>query len=548
MSDLVNELHVLEDKGNIFDTNIEYSIPLYQRAYAWEYKDIINLIEDIKDISNDENYYIGSLIVSRKDNKFEVVDGQQRLTSLYILLNCLGYEVKESLKFDCREKSNYTLLNIKKLINNDYSNIDIERIENSIENGIKIIMQEIKRRNFNKDEFCKKLAKVVIYRIEVPKNTDLNRYFEIMNTRGEQLEQHDILKATLMSYLKCDKDREIFSRIWEACSDMTGYVQMHFMSKRNEIREEFFGSTWDCMPLGDWISYKENLELNLSNNEGYTIDEIINVNFSVTIDNIYLDNDLKIRFHSIIDFPYFLIHTLKVYISIKDILHENKNLKLIEELLDDKKLIDSFMKVISHGINREGRINDNKEDFSKDFILCLLRTRYLFDKYILKREYSNDSIDGEWSIKSLHVSGQQSKKKPYYRNTEFVCKGEHNKEKKSNERNKINIMLQSALRVSYTSPKAMHWITQILIWLSKDNYAKVFREDLSIFTNIIEEIAKNSVRKQFFEKCKDGVYKMGVSTPHIVFNYLDFLLWKSDSKKYDNFTFEFRNSIEHWYP
>ena len=41
---------------------------------------------------------------------------------------------------------------------------------------------------------------------------------------------------------------------------------------------------------------------------------------------------------------------------------------------------------------------------------------------------------------------------------------------------------------------------------------------------------------------------MGVNTPHIVFNYLDFLLWNSNRKKYENFVFEFRNSVEHWYP
>ena len=46
----------------------------------------------------------------------------------------------------------------------------------------------------------------------MPENTDLNRYFEIMNTRGEQLEQHDILKATLMSYLKDEKTKQYLLR------------------------------------------------------------------------------------------------------------------------------------------------------------------------------------------------------------------------------------------------------------------------------------------------------------------------------------------------
>jgi hypothetical protein len=41
---------------------------------------------------------------------------------------------------------------------------------------------------------------------------------------------------------------------------------------------------------------------------------------------------------------------------------------------------------------------------------------------------------------------------------------------------------------------------------------------------------------------------MGVNTQNIVFNYLDYLLWKNDKNKYNDFVFEFRNSVEHWYP
>ena len=104
MSDLVTELHIVCDDNNIFDTDMEYIIPLYQRAYTWEDKQLVQLIEDINDVAADANYYIGALIVSRQGNKFEVVDGQQRLTSLYLLLNCLGYEVQNTLTFACRDK------------------------------------------------------------------------------------------------------------------------------------------------------------------------------------------------------------------------------------------------------------------------------------------------------------------------------------------------------------------------------------------------------------------------------------------------------------
>ncbi|MEG0994450.1 MAG: DUF1524 domain-containing protein [Bacilli bacterium] len=41
---------------------------------------------------------------------------------------------------------------------------------------------------------------------------------------------------------------------------------------------------------------------------------------------------------------------------------------------------------------------------------------------------------------------------------------------------------------------------------------------------------------------------MGVDTPHIDLNYLDYLIWKKETVKYKNFIFEYRNSVEHWYP
>lgn len=99
-------------------------------------------------------------------------------------------------------------------------------------------------------------------------------------------------------------------------------------------------------------------------------------------------------------------------------------------------------------------------------------------------------------------------------------------------------MLQSALRVSYTSPKVMHWITELLQWLL-DNYQAP--ENLS---KEVERIAAEATRSFI-----DGEnYELGVQTPRVVFNFLDYLLWKKDKNNYSDFKFEFRNSIEHWYP
>ena len=136
------------------------------------------------------------------------------------------------------------------------------------------------------------------------------------------------------------------------------------------------------------------------------------------------------------------------------------------------------------------------------------------------------------------MSGQQSNKRAYYANTRFAAYKQW--ESTNKWRHPHNLMLQSALRVSYTSPKVMHWITDLLIWLSSN--VDILDTEIPNYTDKINEIAKRPVR-EFLEKKE---YSLGVNTPHAVLNYLDFLLWKKDPNV--DFAFEFRNSVEHWYP
>ncbi len=536
---MVEELKIL-DEVTIFDTNTHYVIPRYQRAYAWEDKEIAQLIDDINDIDSSENYYIGSLVVSKVQDKpktYEVVDGQQRLTTLFLLLQylvsegALEGELGQTLSFDCRSKSKYTLSNIQQILADKKPSADYEEnIDQSILNGIKAIRQKFTSdKGLNKDEFVSRLHHVILYKIEVPEHTDLNRYFEIMNTRGEQLEQHDILKARLMKFLQNRKEQALFSRIWNACSDMKGYVQMHF--SRTE-RENIFGREWNARPANKWSKYRDCLEITEDSENNATINEIIKPRFKVdNVDGI-LDDDTPIRFESIIDFPYFLLHTLRVFIELYNVSLK----KDLGELLDDKKLIADFENVIKYGAINGKPIKDNIINFVKMFIIHLLQTRYLFDKFIIKREFTGEDKEGEWSLKELHTSGQASKKKAYYSNTKL--KNEKEWETTFAPRNKECLMIQSALRVSYTSPKVMHWITELILWLFEN-------DEVALLTNEAEDIAALATKENFLDG-KD--YKLGVSTPHIVFNFLDYLLWKKNKSKYSDFEFEFRNSVEHWYP
>ena len=552
---MIQELRILDDE-TLFDQEVHYVIPRYQRAYAWEDKEIVQLIDDINDSVGD--YYIGSLVVAKvkgREEWYEVVDGQQRLTTLYLLLHYLVShdglvgEVGKTLSFDCRPNSNYTLEHIQDLLSDAKSLVgDEDRLEQSILNGLKAIDQKFMLGAIDVDAFVERLKMVILYRIEVPEHTDLNRYFEIMNTRGEQLEQHDILKAQLMRYLSNRCEQEFFARVWDACSDMTGYVQMHLAK---EEREKIFGSGWNDEPSEDWDDYEECLDMEQGEDHKVSIKSIIKPNFEVEVSDGKLEDDkTKIRFESIIGFPYFLLHVLRVFLSVESISMDEE--KELGSLLDDKRLLNDFNEVISHGRMGGKRIKDSRGGFARRFILFLLHSRFLFDQFIIKREYAGDDLEGTWSLKELCTSGAWSAKKPYYANTRLRYENEW--EKTYTPRNKECLMIQSALRVSYTSPKVMHWITELLVWLF-DNESELPR-----LADKAERIAAEAVAEGFFEKAleemgaydlqeyKSEDYAFGVRTPHIVFNYLDYLLWKSDKEAYKDFVFEFRNSVEHWYP
>lgn len=584
-SEKITELKVTE----LFAGTDKYIIPLYQRAYAWTDKEIGQLIDDIyidqseeaEDKSRNEersNYYIGSLVVykrgtpegSKTDNAiYEVIDGQQRLTTLYLLLKYLkSYTVNDNLEFACRDKAARAF----KVLSDETNRETVDEVDdailrgyNSIEKCLKRYSQEYKDASMDIAEkekevikrFRGNLEQVKLYRIQVPEHTDLNRYFEIMNTRGEQLEQHDILKAELMDALDGVEKQRAFARIWDACSDMTGYVQMHFSAYKTAVQGEngkekeektsertiLFGDKYLNKPDDNTENPKGSLE-KLTDFFKHTggnqvkkeeISEILADDFIVATSDYNNEDNTKVRFESIISFQYFLLHVLRVYV------HEKG--EGLTKLLDDKNLLAQF------DIAQDKYFKDNKKEFAAGFIDCLLKCRFLFDKYIIKREYVGDSNAGNWCLKELKYSSDEDKKKErwYYGSTVF-------KNADGNMESNDNIMmLQAAYRVSYTSPKIMHWITKLLTHVYEN-----IDVEFGSYENKIEETAKTAVGDW-------TDYFQGVGTPHIIFNYLDYLLWKKYKDKTDearkvfytsnsegnpvnNFTFEFRNSVEHFYP
>lgn len=530
--DNITELRLVSGEENALNGTARYVVPLYQRAFAWgtghqvRQNEIVQLMDDVMECTG-SIYHLGSLIVSRRDeDEFEVIDGQQRLTALFLIFARLGLHVKkECLSYVCRPSAETALF---KVANGTFSRddgVDDQDPACGIYAGINAIDQKIANENARLKEHGKpedyvtrlveKFKLVVLLRVVVPERTDLNRYFEVMNTRGEQLEQQDIVKADLMSNLDGNSEKSAFATIWDACSDMDGYCQMHFHNV--DQRDAVFGYDWANV---EKFSSATRLLQTIAEHSTEKHEAAQVLTFRGFLEKpveasskVEADGTVS-RFEGIIDFPHFLLHVLHVYQRTE------------EGTLDDKNLIAAFKE--AQKANPSG-----KGDFARGFIWCLLKCRYLFDRYLIKRETLNTGADA-WSLKELVQSVSGSKRSASYHGSTFTDNSDGLDDLR---------MLQACLRVSYLDPKAMRWITRIL--------NTMYNGTVKTCQSLVDLI-KDSIRtevKSFLST--PGHECLGVATSHLVLNYLDYLLWKKHeeySVSIEGFEFEYRSSVEHWYP
>ena len=513
-----------------------YIIPIYQRNYAWGDDEISSLLQDIKNAcernkEQDKNYYIGSLVVYCRDNgDFEVIDGQQRLTTLTLIMHYLDKLVFRNVSFEHRDESEQAL-----------SNLNSKKLPSNFSQALKTIKKVIDGWGNNKDEIVKFLLdKVEIIRTEVPEGTDLNHYFEIMNTRGEQLEKHEILKARLMEKLSEGIEQSLFAKIWDACSDMSRYVVMGIESS---LRTIIFSADWQDKPklFDDIVSDYDNNAKNTqqSTNAASSKSSILTIieRKEQKVDQTVQNNEFtEGSFNSVIDFSNFLMHVLRIYL---EKYHSTREFRDIS--LDEKELLNAFDKEWS------------KETDVIKFIDTLLSCRYLFDKYIIKSSTLR-SEDEHWSLWKI-VKGNSSSY--YYKNTFGSDSGESN-DIDADEQTKRAIMLLSMFHVSNPSRIYKNWLYAVLRWLfdNKDDikqsdYIKFLEElcDKFYFGNNCqgEDITDIILGKEIdFSSNKE--WNDGVFVPNFVFNRLDYQLWKKYKEKYPKFRFTFRSSVEHHYP
>ena len=491
-------------------SNVHYEVPIYQRNYAWDSDQIEQLIEDI--MSTDDDYFLGNLIVNQKDNNvYEVIDGQQRLTTLFLLERYLGIAIaNDALRFEARGKSNRTLATLP-----NTNQLTDELLSSEIKEGYKIIDDYFEKTGLKeeKESFIKRLDKVNLIRVQVPAKIDLNHYFEIMNTRGEQLELHEIAKAYFLSKITSPVDKKIASDIWEYCSNMDSYIQMNYLKDK---REMIFSNDWSSLSeqIVDFDSLSCCYQNEIVNEEIFTLEEILcgkGIPNSQSVSNENTENE---RFESIISFPNFLLQVNEA------ISRSNED---DDSSLDDKNFLTNLQN------------NWADESSAKHFLFMMLKARVIFDRYVLKREFARDYKEtGKWSLQRLEKYRDARTDKPKYIGT---FGGDEDK------KNRQIRTLQSALRITYTSPKTMHWISLVLSSYLNDENADIMK--------ILESYAQSKVGTSGYETAS------GFGFERIVFTYLDYLIYR-DGYSYNgheiirplssDWQFQFRSSIEHFYP
>ena len=394
-------------------SNDSYIIPIYQRNYEWEQPQIERLIRDINSIGENERYYLGTLVTfKRNDGSYELVDGQQRHTTLNLIKAVLEKEISFNLNFQARSECDQFF---RKLSEATKGLPQIPKTQN-LKQGVEIIesvFNEIFLTDEDKETFRYKFFKqTYIFRTELPKETELNHYFEIMNNRGEQLEKHEILKALFMDKLETDMQKEVFAKVWEACSFMGDYIWNNGLPKELLEKEEF--SFDDIVSsLGKDKSSK--------NNQHQTIVALLERGIETLPEGFKQGEESKTYdYRSVLEFPTFLLYVYRLINPKK------------ETSFDDKKLLETF--------------KDYKD--AETFIVALLKYRIYFDKYIIKNSLLSNDKESNWGIRGY----------------EFEKEGVETKEtafENTVEEKKIE-MLQAMFHYTTISNDKKNWLLRLL--------------------------------------------------------------------------------------
>ncbi len=224
-------------------------IPYFQRQYVWKFKtQIKTLIDDLTEDMNvnpGSSYFLGTIIV-KYDSKYRlIIDGQQRITTIFLLIAAiyqhphLNDENKKTIT-DLLEFFDFDLFNVKNknllknLIYHVIKNISLDNTTSNSNYYCNFLeIQKYLDSHFNEDKinhfFNKLLNFSIITQIEIKNNLNENIIFSKINSTGEELSAYDMFKNDIISSLsfeyKDNKDIDTKIETWNnQLDELTSYL------------------------------------------------------------------------------------------------------------------------------------------------------------------------------------------------------------------------------------------------------------------------------------------------------------------------------------
>ena len=407
--------------------NEQFFIPAYQRRYAWEWKQIKELYDDIYYLKETDTHLLGSMVCLTLPhvagvNKLEVVDGQQRITSLSLFLEAIKdryEELKDKEAFDeiqsllkCkgidRVLHNKVLLgdldnpDYKRVI--DYTELDEIRNEKILKayDWFKEWIYKLDHEQLN-SIYYKLLNNVLVIRLDVADAKDAYKLFETINNRGLKLSATDILKNFLLGHASSidnptlEKVRENWKQIiinLDGINDGTDDFFRHYMCgilKRkvtftyltDEFKKYYVKNVREAENLTEYVIYNK-VDISQEDTLPNEVEDEEDINESEAKNN-YEKEDGKI---SIIEFSDHLKKSSLIYSKLRNRSTGNKK---IDQHIFNLQRIKSFPAYIFL-LDLFSRVTVNDED--KKSILKLLET-FMLRRHIC--EYRTGELDDIFS-------------------------------------------------------------------------------------------------------------------------------------------------------
>lgn len=560
-SDLYSLSDIVEESPNW-----HFNIPIYQRLYVWGEKQVLTLLNDLVNAyERDETiFFLGGTLLVEQDGAdgrhFDLIDGQQRFTTLWML--CHAWQEALSpflavtddtstrirLRFAIRPEVNQFLETL--IFGARGQPVAEEEATKRMRTALDLMKSVFEKRPLPKGikdkgkhltgltEFVFDKVKFVITR--VPRETDLNKLFEVINNRGVQLQHHEILKARMLDALS-ETERGPYAVLWDACADMDSFIELNLAGLSGLPASEVTGFH-DREELGDPDFVYQALKRRM---QGQTDLHALGLEEILKSSDERLSGEADAKeanveptwVRSIFGFPLFLQHALRIW------LFENKRDDLPRLL--DRELLSLFD---AHFF----RDSLNKSKDVRSFIALLWRLRVIFDKHLIK--WIDQGEEEIHLISKISVSTSTKNKNRYMSRS------------RETDTHRGFSLLQSMLYHSQEIT-TQYWVTPLLLFMYRNPSAKVDRyfdflrhldnhllgsavdESLAVRTRAF--MTKPWQRKTLVHKT-ELTKENGVKFAHYWFYKLEFVLWfqhkRRKTERWKKFRFTAKSSVEHISP